>query len=81
LPEANQPVFKGVMESKLSVCIGLLACKSNWNVPNQALDCMAKLYLDLRPPNTSLPNNYYEAKRLVSKLGLYSKKINSFVNG
>jgi len=42
---------------------------------------MAKLYLDLTPPNNSLPKNYYEAKRLVSKLGLESKKIDCYVNG
>ena len=29
LANANQPVFEGVTESKLSVCIRLLACKSN----------------------------------------------------
>jgi len=39
------------------------------------LDNIAKIILDLTPPNNSLPNNYYEAKRLVSKLGLESKKI------
>jgi len=36
LAEANQPVFEGVTESKLPICIRLLACKSNWNIPNQA---------------------------------------------
>jgi len=41
---------------------------------------MAKIYLDLTPPNNSLPKNYYEAKRLVSKLGLESKKIDCCVN-
>ena len=81
LAEANEPVFEGVKVSKLSVCIRLLAFKSNWNVPNQALDQIAKLILDLTPPINPLPNNYYEAKRLVSKLGLESKKIDCFVNG
>jgi len=41
---------------------------------------MAKLILDLTPPNNPLPNNYYEAKRLVSTLGLGSKKIDCCVN-
>ena len=80
LGEANELVFEGVRESKLSVCIRLLAFKSNWNVPNQALDQIAKLILDLTPPNNPLPNNYYEAKKLVSKLGLESKKIDCCVN-
>ena len=73
--------LKGVRESKLFVCIKLLAFKSNWNIPNQALDQMAKLILDLTQPNNPLPNNYYEAKKLVSKLGLEYKKINCCVNG
>ena len=73
LAEANEPAFEGVTESKLSVCIRLLSFKSNWNIPNQTLDNIAKLILDLTPPNNFLPNNYYVAKRLVSKLGLKSK--------
>jgi len=77
----NQPVFEGVTKSKLSIYIRLLACKFNWNVPNQALDCMAKIYLDLTPSNNSFPNNYYEAKRLVSKIGFKYKKIDCCVNG
>jgi len=81
LVEANEPVFEGVIESKLLVCIKLLSLKSNWNISNQALDNIAKLILDLTPPNNSLPKNYYEAKRLVSKLGLESKKIDCCMNG
>ena len=42
LAEANQPVFEGSSESKLSVCIRLMAGKSNWNVPNQAVDHFTK---------------------------------------
>jgi len=51
LAEANEHVFEEVKESKILVCIRLLAFKSNWNVPNQALDQMAKLILDLTPLN------------------------------
>jgi len=29
LVEANEPIFEGVIESKLSLCIRLLAVKSN----------------------------------------------------
>ena len=80
LAKANEPVFKEVKESKLLVCIRLLSFKSNWNILNQALDNIAKLILDLTPPNNSLHNNYYEVKRLVSKLGLESKKIDCCMN-
>jgi len=62
-------------ESKFSVCIRLLSFKSNLNIPNQVLDNIAKVILDLTPPNNSFPNNYYEVMRLISKLGLESEKI------
>lgn len=35
--EINIPLFKGFSESRLSMCVRLLAGKSNWNVPNQCL--------------------------------------------
>ncbi|XP_047155998.1 uncharacterized protein LOC124827058 [Vigna umbellata] len=81
LADANKPVFDGSSESKLSVCIKLMACKSNWNVPNQAMDFISKLILELTPVNNSLPKNYYEAKQCVSKLGLEAKKIDCCLNG
>jgi len=34
LVESNEPLFEGSLESKLSICVRLLACKSNWNVPD-----------------------------------------------
>ena len=75
LAEANQPLFEGARNSKLSVCVKLLSYKSNWNIPNQCLEAFTKLLLDLTPPNMSLPKSYYDVKRLVSKLGLEAKKI------
>ncbi|BAT88553.1 hypothetical protein VIGAN_05208100, partial [Vigna angularis var. angularis] len=70
LADLNKPVFDGSSESKLSVCIKLMACKSNWNIPNQAIDFISKLILELTPVNNSLSKNYYEAAKCVSKLGL-----------
>ncbi|XP_047165266.1 uncharacterized protein LOC124834592 [Vigna umbellata] len=73
--------LKGSTESKLSVCIRLMAGKSNWNVPIQVVDFYTKLMLDLTPPNNFMPKNYYQAKKCVSKLGLEVKKIDCYVNG
>jgi len=70
LLEANKPLFEGVTNSKLSICVRLLACKSNWNVSNQCLDFITKILLDVTSMMENLPTNYYDAKRLVSKLGL-----------
>ncbi|WVZ01850.1 hypothetical protein V8G54_022656 [Vigna mungo] len=81
LIEANKPVFEGSIKSKLLACLQIMACKSNWNVPNQALDFMTKFFLRLTPPNNSLPKNFYEAKSCVSKLGFEIKKIDCCLNG
>nr|KYP36031.1 hypothetical protein KK1_042873 [Cajanus cajan] len=75
LMESNEPLFEGSSESKLSICVRLLACKSNWNVLDQCVDFITKMLLDIAPMNTTLPKNYYDAKRLVSKLGLTARKI------
>jgi hypothetical protein len=42
---------------------------------------MTKMILDGSPINDGLPRSYYEAKQLVSKLGLGVKRIDCCVNG
>ena len=82
LADANRPLFEGSLESKLSICVRLLACKSNWNAPDQLLEFVTRMLVDTHlPRETSLPTSYYEAKRLVSKLGLTAKRIDCCVNG
>ena len=34
LKEINIPLFEGSSDSRLSMCVRLLAAKSNWNVPD-----------------------------------------------
>ena len=65
--EANEPLYEGALDSKLSISARLLPSKSNWNVPDQCLDC--------------LPKKIYDAKRLVSKLGLEAKRIDCCMDG
>jgi len=81
LLDANTLLYKGASDSKLSMCVRLLACKSNWNVPEQCLDFISKMFLDVTPIKTNFPKSYYEAKRLMSKLGLETKRIDCCVNG
>jgi len=81
LAKENQPLFEGAVDFKLSVCVRLLSYKSNLNIPNQCLDAFTKLLLDLTSPNMSLPKIYYDAKKLVSKLGYEAKKIDCCVSG
>ena len=70
LVEANEPLYEGALDSKLSISTRLLACKSNWNVPDQCLEFISKMLLDVTPIKDRLPKKNYDVKRLVSKLGL-----------
>jgi len=81
LLETNKSLFKGAINSKLSLCVRLLAYKSNWNVPDQCSDFITKILLDVTPTKKNLPTNYYDAKRLVLKLGLEAKRIYYCVKG
>ena len=77
--EANEPLYEGETDSKLSISVRLLACKSNWNVPDQCLEFISKMLLDATPIKDGLPKTFYDAKRLVSKLGLEAKMIDCCV--
>jgi hypothetical protein len=81
LADTNKPLFEGSPDSKLSMCVRLLGLKSQFHVPELALDLMTKMILDGSPINDGLPRSYYEAKQLVSKLGLGVKRIDCCVNG
>jgi len=69
-----------VLNSKLSISVRLLACTSNWNVPDQCLDFIAKMLLDVTPIKELLPKKNYDAKMLISKLGLEAKRIDCCVD-
>lgn len=38
LKEINMPLFEGLSDSKLSMCVRLLVVKLNWNAPDQCLE-------------------------------------------
>ncbi|KAI5408577.1 hypothetical protein KIW84_054425 [Lathyrus oleraceus] len=75
LKERNIPLFEGSSDSRLSMCVRLLAAKSNWNVSNQCLEFFEKKMLDATHGKENMPTSYYDAKRMVLKLGLEVKKI------
>ncbi|XP_058742465.1 uncharacterized protein LOC131614952 [Vicia villosa] len=81
LKEINTPLFEGSSDSKLSMCVRLLAAKSNWNVPDQCLEFFCQMMLDATPTKENLPRSYYDAKRLVMKLGLEITKIDCCIRG
>lgn len=70
LKEMSTSLFEGSSDSKLSMCVRLLAVKSNWNVPDQYSEFFIKMMLDQTPMKDNLPTSFYDGKRLVSKLYL-----------
>jgi len=62
-------------------CVRLLTRKSNWKVPYQCLDFITKILLDVTPTKENLATNYYDARRLLLKLGLEAKRIYYCVKG
>ncbi|GAU21611.1 hypothetical protein TSUD_250940 [Trifolium subterraneum] len=83
LKDTNEPLFEDSTDSKLTVCVRLLGLKCNFLIPELAMDAIAKLVLDTTPiyARSDLPRTYYEAKQLVSKLGLGVKRIHCCING
>ncbi|KAK2453938.1 hypothetical protein QL285_001553 [Trifolium repens] len=62
LKETNEPLqFEGSTDSKLTVCIQLLGIKSQYLVPELAMDLMAKLCLKTTPipARHDMPQTYY----------------------
>ncbi|XP_068497775.1 uncharacterized protein [Phaseolus vulgaris] len=66
LASAHQPIYDGATESKLSIAIRLLGARSNWHTSEKCLDS---------PTENCIPKTYYEAKKVVSTLGLKAIKI------
>ncbi|XP_059315663.1 uncharacterized protein LOC132066357 [Lycium ferocissimum] len=81
LEEASRPLWVGSQHSKLSVAVRMINIKSNWTVAEAAMDSMIKLVGKLVSPEFDIPKSYYEAKILVSKLGLSYDRIHYCPNG
>ncbi|WMV54577.1 hypothetical protein MTR67_047962 [Solanum verrucosum] len=80
LEESSCPLCEGSPHSTLSVAVRLMNIKSNWNVPNAAMDSMVDLLGELVNPEFKIPKNFSQAKCLVSKLGLTYDRIHCCVN-
>ena len=73
--------FDGCLYSRLSVFVRLLSIKSNWNIAKGGIDSMIDLIKELVDPGLEVPDSFYKAKRLVSKLGISSVRIDCYDNG
>ncbi|XP_027931214.1 uncharacterized protein LOC114187227 isoform X2 [Vigna unguiculata] len=72
---AKKLIYEGVTESRLSISIRLLAIRTKWHVSEECLDDMIQMLVDVTPKDNCIPKNYREAKKIVSSLGLKTKKI------
>ncbi|XP_073219614.1 uncharacterized protein [Cicer arietinum] len=81
LTETNKSLFERSLNSKFSMCIRLLGLKFEFHVLDLTLDLMTKMMLDATHIRDGLPQSYYDAKWLVSKLGLGVKMIDFYVKG
>ncbi|XP_016169347.1 uncharacterized protein LOC107612011 [Arachis ipaensis] len=82
LESAAKPLFEGCFHSELSVCVTMMSIKSESNYIQKSFDKWTTLCNDLVSVGTTgIPRNHYEAKKLVSKLGLNLVKIYCCLNG
>ena len=81
LSECNVPLFDGCTQSKLSMCVRLLVHKANYSVADKGVDEITEMLLDVTPFKENLPATYYDAERLVMRLGLKVDKIDCCING
>ncbi|KAF3680049.1 40S ribosomal protein S3a [Capsicum annuum] len=70
LHAASHPFFDECSHSRLSVAVRLLSIKSDWNIAKGGMDSIIDFIKELVDPGLEVPNSFYKAKRLVSKLGL-----------
>ncbi|XP_019240938.1 PREDICTED: uncharacterized protein LOC109220923 [Nicotiana attenuata] len=81
LLEASRPLYEGSVHSKLSVAVRLLSIKSDSSISQASMDSIIGLMNELNPSNIDLPKDFYTAKKLVSKLGLSSERIDCCEKG
>ncbi|XP_072079067.1 uncharacterized protein [Arachis hypogaea] len=82
LQSAQRPLFEGCMDhSELSMAVKMLSIKAKGNVSQQIFDDFVKAMKEVMPKDNLLVSSFYEAKKLVSKLGMESNKIDCCING
>ncbi|XP_075091894.1 uncharacterized protein LOC107830110 [Nicotiana tabacum] len=81
LKEASRPLYEGSMHSKLSVAVRLLSIKSDSSISQAGMDSIIGLMNELNMNKIDLPKDFYTAKKLVSKLGLSSERIDCCEKG
>ncbi|XP_070031690.1 uncharacterized protein [Nicotiana tomentosiformis] len=75
LEAVSCPLSGRSMHSQLSVAVRLLSIKSDTNISQAGMDSFIGLMSELVDPTFNIPEYFYKAKRLVSKLRLSSMRI------
>ncbi|XP_059294442.1 uncharacterized protein LOC132047411 [Lycium ferocissimum] len=81
LNSAQETLWPGCKYSESSVVVKMMSIKYENNMSRVFFNSMAQLMKDTSHPDNKIPRDYYQAKKLVSGLGLTSQKIDCCVNG
>ena len=71
----NRPLWEGCVHSQLFLVVRMLSNKSEANQNQSSFDQWALLMSKISPQPESVPTDFYQVNRLVSKLGLNGVKI------
>ena len=81
LEDLSQPLYEGSSISKLAATVKLLNTKNLGKWSNKSFSMLVELLRkDFLPDNSTLPNSYYEAKKIMKELGLSYIKIDACHN-
>ncbi|XP_075091135.1 uncharacterized protein LOC142171635 [Nicotiana tabacum] len=81
LEAASRPLSEGSIHSQLSIAVRVLSIKSDTNISQAGMDSFIGLMCELVDPTFNIPEDFYKVKRLVSKLGLSSMRIDCYEDG
>ncbi|XP_019185969.1 PREDICTED: uncharacterized protein LOC109180715 [Ipomoea nil] len=81
LDAARQPLSMNVNEeTELAYTLRMMNIKTTFNIPQLAMDQIFQYINHLMGPDNRVPTRYYDAKKLLTKLGLGHEKIDCCVN-
>ncbi|CAN0886073.1 hypothetical protein LINGRAHAP2_LOCUS15271 [Linum grandiflorum] len=81
LDECEKPLFDGCKSSKICVLVELLHIKTIGGWSNESFTMFLKILKEhILPNDSSLPDSYYESKKIIKDLGLSYDKIDACDN-
>ncbi|XP_065847546.1 uncharacterized protein [Euphorbia lathyris] len=79
LQDLDKVVYPGCKTSKLDALVKLLYIKSVGRWSNKSFDMLLQVLKEILPNGSTLPESYYEAKRIIKDIGLSYDKIDACV--